>query len=97
MNEVEEEEVESLVEAALAYSKSLGGQLMEEIYAHGFCAFAAVVIAKLSAKLTDPENLWIVFSVVLILGSTVVYLVRRRKRLAKKRAKWHPHWETHNY
>jgi len=98
MNEVEEaEEVETLLEAALAYSKSLGGQLVEEIYAHGFCAFAALVIAKVSTKLSDPEVLWIVFSVVLLLSSVLVYLLRRRKRLAKTKPKWRPHWEHHDF
>ena len=100
MNPIEtevEEEVEPLVVAAAEYGKNLGGQLMEEIYAHGFCAFAALVIAKVSTKLSDPESLWISFTVVLLLGTIVVYLVRRRKRLAKKKLKWTPKWEHHNF
>jgi dienelactone hydrolase len=97
MNEVETEEVETLVEAAIAYSKSLGGQLVEEIYAHGFCAFAALVIAKVATKLSDPDVLWMVFSATLIFFSVLVYLIRRRKRLAKKKLKWTPKWEYHDF
>ena len=100
MNPIEtevEEEVEPLVVAAAEYGKNLGSQLMEEIYAHGFCAFAALVIAKVSTELSDPEVLWIVFSVVLILSSVLVYLLRRRKRLAKRKPKWAPEWQHHNF